>query len=217
MNKRSNILTIVLVAALLGTAVIVSARDDERDANGHWLTMQDSASALRAAGTAMERQGQTMLDHGRTTADRDLVAFGVRWLVDGQALAQRGAWLAMSPTDPGMLQTTPSRLSTDGSWTELQRRSQQMHYDPASARSIDLDALRQDGAAMQDEGRLMVESGRQMTDEVEQLRAGYGLAAPEAAALTAAATALVRAGEALAQDGTAMIASADQFARSLGQ
>jgi hypothetical protein len=215
---RAIVAAAVIVAfALVISGVLIAASDDGIEFEAHLTDMQSSAAALAAAGAAMERHALPMLADGRAAGDPELIRHGEHWLADGQALVQRAEWLVMSPTSPGSLIASPADLGRDGSWAELNRRTQQMLHDPSKARGIDIVALRLNGAAMQAEGRLMAEHGRQMTEEITLMVALHGLDGVAADELRATTVAMVSVGEHLEQNGKAMIDYADRIARTLGR
>lgn len=180
------------------------------------VSMDESARAMQQAGATMQAHGQTMLDAGRRAGDQALIAHGEHWQRDGQALVQGGRWMAMNPTAPGSLVTSPSELAGQGNLGTLTQTAQAMLHDPSRARAVDLAALRWNGQAMRAEGRTMAEHGRVMQEEAEAMVARHGLAGQAATDLRQAAQTIVDVGAALGQNGQRMIDYADQLQRSLG-
>jgi hypothetical protein len=180
------------------------------------VSMEESAQAMQRAGETMQGHGRAMLDEARRTGDQDLAAHGEHWLGDGERLVQGGVWMAMNPTAPGGLVSTPGELSAQGSWGELTRTAQEMLHDPSRARSVDLEALRWNGMAMRAEGRAMAEHGRVMLEEAEAMIARHDLNGTAGADLVHAATTMQRVGGYLEQNGQEMVDYADRLRRSLG-
>jgi hypothetical protein len=217
MNRAIVAAAVVLAFVLVIFAAVIAATDDGSEFDAHLTDMQPGAAALEQAGTAMKRHAVQMLANGRAAGDPELTGHGEHWLADGQALVQRAEWLAMRPTSPGNLIASPAELSRDGSWAELNRRTQQMLHGPSRARGIDIVALRLNGAAMQAEGRLMVEHGQLMTDEIALMLELHGLEGMAADELNAVTASIMSMGEQFEQNGAVMIAYADRIARTLGR
>jgi hypothetical protein len=171
---------------------------------------------MQQAGLTMQAHGQAMLDEGLRNDDQYLVAHGRHWLQDGQALVQGGQWMAMNPTVPGSLVTTPGDLSRQGNWGELVRTSQAMLHDPGSAGGVDLDALRWTGEAMLADGRNMASHGEAMVRDVQTMVEQHGLEGQAADDLRSAAGTMIDMGRNLAANGQKMVDYAAQIERSLG-
>ena len=216
-TRASVIVVISIVAAVVIVGIVAAARIDGVDVEPHLTDMQASAAGLETAGATMERHGQQMLDQAEASGDEKLRSHGEHWLSDGQALIERGQWLAMNPTAPGNLNTSPAELSRTGNLTELTRRTQQMLHDPSNARGIDIEALRLNGASMQAEGRLMIEHGQQMADDVTAMVEHHDLDATALDELRAATEAMATAGGHLEQNGIAMTTYADEISQALGR
>jgi hypothetical protein len=180
------------------------------------VSMEQSAQALQQAGGVMQAHGQTMLLTGQANDDQDLIEHGEHWLRDGRELVQRGLWLAMDPTSPANLNTSPADLAAQGSWGSLTQTAQAMLHDPSRARELDLQALSWNGQAMRAEGQTMAEHGRVMAEEVELMVVRHGLEGRAATDLRQAARTMQTVGGDLAQNGQRMIDYADRLRRSMG-
>lgn len=180
------------------------------------VSMEESARAMQQAGTTMQTHGQAMLEEGRRTNDQDLITHGDHWLRDGAALIQGGQWMAMNPTSPGSLLTSPAELAAQGSWGELNRNAQAMLHDPSKARTVDVEALRWNGLAMRGEGQNMLDHAQIMTEEAELMIERHGLQGQAATDLRAAAATMRQVGGYLMQNGQGMMDYADRIRRSMG-
>jgi hypothetical protein len=216
-TKRKLGIGLAIAAAFTLVAFDAVVRASQPTAQAPQLvSMEQSAQALQQAGAAMLAHGQLMLDAGQAAGDQDLVDHGEHWLRDGRELVQRGQWLAMSPTSPVNLNTSPADLAAQGSWGALTQTAQAMLHDPSRAREIDLQALSWNGQAMRAEGQTMAEHGRVMTEEVEVMVARHALEGQAATDLRQAARAMLEVGGYLAQNGQSMINYADRLRQSMG-
>jgi hypothetical protein len=211
------VVTAVGVALALGVFGLVGAAMRPRPEPPQLVSMTEAGQAMIVAGGTMQSHGQAMVDQGRRTGDQDLVAYGDRWVQDGQQLVQRGQWMIVNPLAPGNLVTAPSQLSRQGAWGDLTQRAEAMVHDPGRApAAVDLQALRLNGLAMEAEGRTMADHGRLMKSEVDFMQTRHGLDAEAANALGNAAQAMLQVGGELDQNGQAMVDYADGLSRSLG-
>jgi hypothetical protein len=208
-------ITVAVALVILGVATRMARPTIATDAP-RLVSMAESAQAMQQAGNVMQSHAQAMLDEGQRTGDQYLVARGEHWLSDGQAMVRGGQWMAMNPTAPGSLVSSPSELSAQGSWGELTRTAQQMLHDPSRAREIDLSALMWNGQAMRAEGRNMLDHGRIMAEEAEVMIARHGVDGQAATDLRQSAATLRQVGGYLEQNGQSMIDYADRLRRSLG-
>ena len=215
MRKLSIGLAVAVALALVAFSVVARAARPAVEAP-RIVSMAESAQAMQQAGSTMQAHAQAMLAVGQRNGDQDLIARGERWLNDSQALARGGQWMAMNPTVPGSLVSSPSELGAQGSWGELTRTAQQMVHDSSRAREVDLEALRWNGLAMRAEGRNMLDHGRNMADEVEIMIARDQLDDQAAADLRQSAATVRQVGGYLEQNGQSMIDYADRLRRSLG-
>lgn len=179
-------------------------------------SMEASGQAMERAGTTMQAHGQTMLDDSRKTGDQNLAAHGEHWLRDGATLLQAGRWMAMNPTAPGYLVSSPGELAAQGNWQALTTAAQNMLHDPSKARSVDIEALRWNGLAMQGEGQNMVDHAGVMAEEAEAMIQRHGLQGQAADDLRAAARTMREVGGRLTENGTQMVEYADRIRRSMG-
>lgn len=209
------ILAVTVALALVGFGLAGRALRPAT-APPHLVSMEESALAMQQAGTAMQTYGRAIVEQGQQANDPTVIAYGERWQRDGQALVQRGQWMAMNPTAPSNLHAGQAELQTQGNWTTLNRAAQAMLHDPSKARATDIEALRWNGEAMRAEGRTMAEHGQLMADEVELLVSRRVLNEQAARDLRQAARTLRTVGEQLQRNGQAMIDYADQLRRSLG-
>jgi hypothetical protein len=216
MRKLGIGLAIGVAVGLVAFSVVARASRLAVAETPHLVSMDESARAMQRADAAMQTHGQAMLDQGQRTGDQDLIAHGEHWLRDGQALAQGGQWMAMNPTAPGSLVSSPSELAAQGNWGQLTRTAQEMLHDPSRARSIDLEALRWNGLAMRAEGRNMAEHGALMIEEVQLMSARHGLDVRAASELSEAVMTMQVVGGHLEQNGQAMIDYADRLRRTMG-
>jgi hypothetical protein len=213
MSRAGIGLALVATAAILVFGVVVAW--PRSDAETRLVSMDESAQAMRQAGTVMRRHGQAMLASGAANGDAELRRKGQHWLDDGSRLAQMGTWMAMTPTNPASLVMSPNELSAQGSWGSLSRTSAAMMHDPGEARDLDLDAVEWAGLAMRAEGRRMRDHGQVMIQEVDQMVVDH----PDLATayeLRAAARTMVDVGERLAANGQAMLDEVAGRRRSLG-
>lgn len=173
---------------------------------------------MEVAGRTMEHHGTAMIERGREIGAADLVGHGEHWKVDGQRAIQGGRWMAMDPSAPGSLVSSPGELATAGSWGSLTETAQSMLHDPSRARAVDLGALRRNGLAMRSEGAAMAEHGRVMVEDVEVMTrlSDHWLDSATADELRGSAITIERAGRGLERNGQAMIDHADRMRRSLG-
>lgn len=210
--------SIVVALALVGFGVLAggSRRATAGVAPPQLVSMDESARAMQQAGAAMQAHGQVMIDEGQRTGDKGQVMIAEYWRQNGQALAEGGQWMAMSPTAPGNLLTPPGAVASQGSWGELTRTSAAMLHDPSKARSVDLEALRWNGEAMVAEGRNMAEHGRLMQEEVNVMLVRHGLSNQVEADLRLAAQTMLTVGSHLQQNGQQMVEYAARLRRSLG-
>jgi hypothetical protein len=215
MGRVGTSLAIGLAAALIVFGLVAAAA---RPVAGqpHLVSMATSAEAMWQAGTVMYAHGQAMLADGKSAGNEDLVTRGEHWLRDGEALLQGSHWLAMNPTAPGSLVSTPSELAAQGSWGELNRTAQAMLHDPSRARAFDLKALRGNGLAMRSDGQNMAEHGRVMAEEVDLMATRHPLPSEAAPELRQAAQAMVEVGGHLEKNGQAMMDYAGRLGRSIG-
>ncbi|MDE3075432.1 MAG: hypothetical protein KGJ86_08385 [Chloroflexota bacterium] len=175
------------------------------------VSMEQSAQAMQQAGSLMQSHGQEMLAEGQRTGDADVTAYGRTWLRDGEQLVQGGKWMAMNPTAPGSLVSTPSELAGQGNWSLLTRGAQAMVHDPRRVSNVDLEALAWDGMAMRSEGQLMSEHGRLMSAQIDAMTAKEVLPAQTIADLRTAARTMQDVGARLEQNGQVMV----EYARTL--
>jgi len=215
MRKLSIGLAIGAALVLIAFSLVALAARPTQEAP-RLVSMAESGQAMQRAGALMHGHGQAMLAEGQRTGDQDLIARGEHWLRDGGVLVQGGRWMAMNPTAPGSLVSSPSELAAQGSWGELTRTTHEMLHDPSRAREIDLEALRWNGLAMRGQGRNIIEHGRLMAEEVELMIPQHGLDGQAANDLRQAAATMQRVGGYLEQNGQAMIDYADRLRRSLG-
>lgn len=217
MRKLSIGLAVVVALALVAFSVVVrSARPTNAADAPRLVSMAESAQAMQQAGNVMQSHAQAMLAEGRRTGDQDLITHGEHWFNDGQALVRGGQWMAMNPTAPGSLISSPSELGAQGSWGELTRTAQQMLHDPTRAREVDLSALMWNGQAMRGEGRNMLDHGRIMAEEAEIMISRHGVEGQAATDLRQSATTVRQVGGYLEQNGQSMIDYADRLRRSMG-
>jgi hypothetical protein len=208
---------LLVALGLVAAGLIVRTDDDAGAAQAHLVSMTESATAMQQAGATMQAHGQAMLDEGQRIDDADLIAQGQHWYADGRDLVQGGQWLAMSPTVPSSLVSSPSEISAQGSWGELSRTAQQMLHDPSHAAQLDLVALTWNGMAMQAQGRNMADHGRLMAVDVELMIARHNLSAQPATDLRAAAQLMVDVGGRLERNGREMSDYAARMRKSLGE
>lgn len=209
---------LALVLVLFG--VVAASRGPSSAASSvqgpHLTSMDAAAQAMRQAGEPMKAHGQAMLDEGKKAADQDLIAHGEHWLRDADALIQGGEWMSDNPTAPQSLHSSRSDLQAQGSWSELNRRTQAMLHDPSRAGALDLEALSADGEAMQAEGRNMAEHGRVMAEEAEVMVARHALQGQAASDLRATAQTMREVGGHLSANGQEMVDYAGRLKRSMG-
>ena len=211
---------VVVVIALVSGAIIVASRSGDEPteavARPQIISMEESGRAMEAAGATMQRHGQAMLDEGRQKGDQDLIAHGEHWLRDAQQLSQGGQWMAMNPTAPGNLVSSPAELREQGNWTELTKNAQAMIHDPSKARGVNIEALRWNGLAMRGEGQNMVDHATIMAEEVELMVQRHGQQGQAATDLRQAVEGMRRSGGHLKENGQAMMDYADRLRRSMG-
>lgn len=215
MKKVSVFAALAVAVALVGFSLIARAARPGI-AGPHLASMETSAAALGQAGATMQAHAQEMLAQAQQSGDQALADHGQHWQADGQALAQRGQWLAMDPLAPGSLVTSPAELSRQGAWGSLTGTAAAMLHDPSKARDVDLEGLRWNGLAMRAEGQTMAEHGQVMAEEAEVMVARYGLTGQAAADLRQAAQTMREVGGHLAGNGQEMIDYADRLRQSLG-
>lgn len=215
MNKVSIGLAIAVALLLVSYSVVGRAAAPAPEPP-HLVSMAESGRTMQQAGDAMQAHARAMVDEGRRTGDGALVAYGERWLRDGQDMVRRGQAMEEDPTAPGSLHATRGDLEAQASWDALNRTAQAMLHDPGKARVSDLEALRWSGLAMRSEGENMAEHGQLMADEVALMVAQHKLGEAAAAELRQAAETLRAVGAHLQQNGQAMVDYADQLRRSMG-
>ncbi len=195
-------MTTGLSIALLSLAM---ARSPDAPAT-HLISMAESGRTMARAGDAMERHGRTMI------ADASVADQGWRWVVDGRAVAQGGAWMAMDPTAGSSLVTSPATIASQGNRGALERATRAMLHDPRGA--TDLEALRWNGLSMRDEGRNMVDHGQRMAEDLGRMRSQHRLDADAENELAEAAAQMRTVGAHLEANGQAMIDEADRLSRA---
>lgn len=213
-------MVVVVAVALAGIGIIAISRSDGGSTHAvdqpRLISMEESGRAMQEAGAKMQAHGQAMLDEGRQKGEQDLIAHGEHWLRDAQQLMQGGQWMAMNPTAPGSLVSSPAELREQGNWTELNRNAQAMIHDPSKARGVSIEALRWNGLAMRGEGQSMLDHATIMAEEAQVMVERHGLQGQAAADLRQAVEVMRQAGGHLKENGQAMMEYADRLRRSMG-
>ncbi len=213
---RLSVIAAVGLVALGLLLAVFSNGSSAPIAGAHLVSMDESAAAMTTAGELMRAHGQAMLTDGAARNDQILLGHAKHWIGDGDALIQGGAWMAMNPTAPGNLASTPEELAANGNWTALNRATNAMLHDPSNARQVDIEALRWNGEAMRGEGQNMIDHARIMAEEADVMVERHGLQGQAALDLRQAVEVMRQTGGHLKENGQAMMDYADRIRRSMG-